>query len=91
LEAELRERQIQTLVLTGYSTEFCVDATLRNACSRSYKVVVAADAHTTHDNPVLPARKVIELHNWAWANCAATPRVSVLESSQIAFPSGVIA
>ncbi len=83
LESELYDRGIKNLVLTGNATEFCIDATLRGACSRGLKVVVVSDAHTTHDNPVLPASQVIDLHNWAWANCTARPGVTVLPASEL--------
>jgi nicotinamidase-related amidase len=83
LESELYDRGIKNLILTGYATEFCIDATVRGACSRGLKVLVVSDAHTTHDNPVLPASQVIRLHNWAWPNCAARPGVTVLPANEL--------
>ena len=58
LEADLRARSITTLLLMGYATDFCVDATLRNAVSKDFGIIVVADAHTTADNPVLKADQV---------------------------------
>jgi len=40
---------IQHLVVCGYSTEFCVDTTVRRAAGLGYAVTIAADAHTSHD------------------------------------------
>ena len=89
LEAELRSRGITTLLLMGYATDFCVDATLRNAASKDFAVIVVADAHTTADNPVLKADLVRQHHNWAWANCIATKGVTVLNASELRFSARV--
>jgi len=85
LEAELRSRGITTLVLMGYATDFCVDATLRSAASKDFGVIVVADAHTTSDNPVLKAELVRRHHNWAWANAITKRGVSVIEASGVRF------
>jgi nicotinamidase-related amidase len=85
LEAELRSRGITTVLLTGYATDFCVDATLRSAASKDFSVIVVADAHTTSDNPVLKASVVREHHNWAWANAITKKGVTVLQASEVRF------
>ncbi len=88
LEAELRSRGITTLLLMGYATDFCVDATLRSAASKDFGVIVVADAHTTSDNPVLKADVVRQHHNWAWANAITKRGVTVLKASEVRFPRG---
>jgi nicotinamidase-related amidase len=85
LLAELRSRGITTLVLMGYATDFCVDATLRSAASKDFGVIVVADAHTTSDNPVLKAELVRQHHNWAWANAITRRGVSVIKASEVRF------
>ncbi len=85
LEAELKSRGITTLVLMGYATDFCVDATLRSGASKDFSVVVVADAHTTSDNPVLKAEVVRQHHNWAWANAITKRGVSVVKASDVRF------
>ena len=85
LEAELRSRGITTLVLMGYATDFCVDATLRSAASRDFGVIVVADAHTTSDNSVLKAEVVRRHHNWAWANAITRKGVRVIKASEVCF------
>jgi nicotinamidase-related amidase len=87
LEAELRSRGIRTLLLTGYATDFCVDATLRSAASKDFGVIVVADAHTTSDNPVLKADLVRQHHNWAWANVITKRSVTVLRAAEVLFPT----
>jgi nicotinamidase-related amidase len=88
LEAELRSRGITTVLLTGYATDFCVDATLRSAASKDFGVIVAGDAHTTSDNPVLKAEVVRQHHNWAWANAITKRGVTVLKAGEVRFASG---
>jgi nicotinamidase-related amidase len=83
LESKLRSRGITTLVLAGYATDFCVDATLRSAASKDFRVVVVADAHTTTDSPVLKADQVRQHHNWAWANSLSSKGVAVLKADEL--------
>lgn len=44
LDSYLRNHNIDTLLLTGFSTDCCVDATARDAFHRGYHVFVATDA-----------------------------------------------
>lgn len=87
LESELGARRVDTLVLTGYATEFCIDSTLRAALSKNFRVVVVAEAHTTNNSPVLNAQLIRDFHNWAWANCTAARPVEVVQARDIVFPS----
>jgi nicotinamidase-related amidase len=51
LDAWLRERGIETLIVCGMMTHMCVDSTAREAAHRGYKAVVVADACATRDLP----------------------------------------
>lgn len=88
LESELRSRGITTLLVMGYATDFCVDATLRTAASKDFSIIVVADAHTTTDNPILKADQVRQHHNWAWANAITKRGVTVLTAAEARFPIG---
>ncbi len=44
LDQQLRDRGIDTLIVTGVSTDCCVDSTSRSAFQRDYDVFVVADA-----------------------------------------------
>jgi nicotinamidase-related amidase len=44
LEQQLRARGIQTLILTGVSTEVCVSSTLRSAVDLGYRCITVRDA-----------------------------------------------
>ncbi|MFT3831087.1 MAG: cysteine hydrolase family protein [Opitutaceae bacterium] len=85
LDAELRRRGVDTLVLCGAATEFCVDTTIRRAASEGYRVIVPADAHATKDRPVLAATQIVAHHNWVWAEFTAPTPIVVARSAEIAF------
>jgi len=51
LHATLAARGVRHLTVCGYSSEFCVDSSVRGAASRGYAVTLASDAHTSHDKP----------------------------------------
>jgi nicotinamidase-related amidase len=65
LEEQLRERGIDTVVVVGFTTECCVDCTVRDAFHRNFNVFVVADACAAY---------CAELHQGALnalaANCA---------------------
>jgi nicotinamidase-related amidase len=63
LDARLRRLGITRLVIAGMQTEYCVDTNCRAAADLGYKVVLAKDAHTTFDSPVLSASQIIAHHN----------------------------
>lgn len=53
----------QQVVICGYATEFCVDTTTRRAAALGFSVLLAADAHTTHDKPHASAEQIRTHHN----------------------------
>ncbi len=85
LDAELRNHGVETLVVCGAATEFCVDTTVRSAASHGFRVVVPADAHATKDRPVLSASQIIAHHNWVWAEFSAPHPVTVVPAAGISF------
>jgi nicotinamidase-related amidase len=85
LEEELRRRGIETLVLAGCATEFCVDTTLRAALSRGFQVVAAMNAHTTKDRPVLTAVQIIAHHHWVWSEMSAPHPVRLVRTDDLTF------
>ena len=64
LDGKLEEIGISELVVCGFATEGCVDATVRSAYARGYKVTLIADAHTTTDNPILKGDQIVSHHNF---------------------------
>lgn len=71
LEAVLRAKGIDRLIITGCATDYCVDTTVRSALARGYRTTTPSDGHTTSDRPHLPAVKIIEHHNAIWADFLA--------------------
>ncbi|SRR5258707_14057681 len=65
LQEELQARGIKRLVVTGGQTEYCVDATTRQAVSQGYDVLLVSDAHTTLGNKTLNAGQIIAFYNEA--------------------------
>ena len=63
LDAQLKRLGITRLVIAGMQTEYCIDTNCRVAFDRGYRVVLAKDAHTTFDTPVLSAAQIIAHHN----------------------------
>jgi nicotinamidase-related amidase len=68
LEEYLHRNHIETIIITGCATDYCVDTTIRIGTSKEYYILVAKDAHTTSDRPFLTAEQVIQHHNWVWEN-----------------------
>lgn len=77
LQDTLSKNGVKELFVTGCATDFCIDATVKSAISRNYKVTVVEDAHTTADRPHLSAVKIIEHYNWIWSEM--TPVNSKIE------------
>ncbi|MGC7094443.1 isochorismatase family protein [Amycolatopsis lurida] len=67
LAALLAERDVDTIVLTGIATDYCVDATARSALSHGLDVVLVSDAHApvAEGDPAvgLSAEQIIARHN----------------------------
>jgi nicotinamidase-related amidase len=63
LQELLTQRGIEQLVVCGYACEFCVDAKVRRAAAIGYPVILAADAHTTHDKVHAKGAQIRAHHN----------------------------
>ena len=63
LQHILKDHSIQTLVIAGLQTDYCIDTTCRSAFGKGIPVVLASDAHSTYDNSFMKAAKIIEYHN----------------------------
>ena len=55
LETQLRNRGIETLIITGTVTNMCCESTARDAQFRDYNVIFVSDATGTMDHPDLGA------------------------------------
>jgi nicotinamidase-related amidase len=71
------------VLVAGWATDFCVDATVRSAVSNDYNVVVAGDGHTLNDRPHLDARNVIRHHNWIWSELITNRSIRVANTAEL--------
>jgi nicotinamidase-related amidase len=78
--ARLSPRRV---IVAGWATDFCVDATIRSTVSHDYNVVAVSDAHTVSDRPQLPATAVIAHHNWLWDGLITNRSVRVVTTDEL--------
>lgn len=83
LKALLDEIAPARVLIAGWATDFCVDATVRSAVANGYHVVPVADGHTLGDRPHLAAPEVIRHHNWVWGNLIAKGSVRVTAAAEL--------
>ena len=63
LHDALRRLGVHRLVIAGMQSEYCIDTSCRAAHDLGYRVVLVEDGHTTFDNGVLSADKIVAHHN----------------------------
>ena len=50
-------------MITGLQTNFCIDATIKSAFERGYKVIVPAGTNSTFDNYYMDAETTYRYYN----------------------------
>ena len=83
LQSDLAELRPERVLVAGWATDLCVDATVRSAAALGFKVVAVADCHTVSDRPHLSADKVINHHHWVWANLLAPHPVRIAREAEV--------
>lgn len=53
----------KTLMVVGLQTNFCIDATIKSAFERGYKVIVPAGTNSTFDNDYMDAETTYRYYN----------------------------
>lgn len=82
----LAKWRTELLVICGYASEFCVDTTSRRAAALGYPVIIAADAHTTHDKAHASALQIRWHHNITLENITSFgPVIRAIDCEQIVF------
>jgi nicotinamidase-related amidase len=81
LQSDLTALCAKRLLIAGWATDLCVDATVRSAVALGHEVAVVADCHTVGDRPHLSAERVIEHHHWVWANLLARQPVAIARAA----------
>ena len=91
LEAQLAQRGIGRLVVTGAQTDACIRSTIHGAFVRGYDVTLVGDAHTTEDlTPwgAPPPDKVIAHTNLYWDEQSAPGRTAgTAKTAEVDFTS----
>ncbi|NTZ97715.1 cysteine hydrolase [Pseudomonas koreensis] len=76
----------ERLIICGLQTDYCVNATVRQAHQLGYDVVLVADAHSTLDNGNMSAEDIIAEHNKDLAHLTgATGRIDVKPAIEVIF------
>lgn len=86
LQKLLPVQDFEQLVICGLQTDYCVNATVRQALALGYDVVLAADAHSTVDNGNITAEDIIAEHNKDLAHLTGSvARIDVKAAAAITF------
>lgn len=86
LQELLTQRGVEQLVICGYACEFCVDTTVRRAAALGYPVILAADAHTTHDKTHATGAQIRVHHNATLVDIASFgPVIEARPAAEILF------
>lgn len=64
LREYLESKEIDTIILVGLQTEYCMDATLKSAFDYGYKIIIPEETNTTFDNEYLTGDKLYEFYNY---------------------------
>ena len=83
LQARLDRTAPDRVLVTGWATDLCVDATVRSAVSNHHDVVVVTDAHTLSDRPHLDAVGVKRHHHWIWSNLISPKPVRLAATDEL--------
>jgi nicotinamidase-related amidase len=83
LKAILEEIAPARVLVAGWATDFCIDATVRSAVSNNHNVVAVSDGHTLSDRPHLDAATVIRHHNWVWSNLITNRAIRIASAAEL--------
>jgi nicotinamidase-related amidase len=83
LQARLNRIAPDRVLVTGWATDLCVDATVRSAVSNHHNVVVVTDAHTLSHRPHLDAAGVIRHHHWVWRNLITQKSIRLAATDEL--------
>lgn len=63
LRKHLESKGVDTIILVGLQTEYCIDATCKSAFDYGYKIIIPEETNTTFDNEYLTGEKIYEFYN----------------------------
>ncbi|CAE8639579.1 unnamed protein product [Polarella glacialis] len=71
LEETLKNKGVDTLIVTGFMTQFCVTSTTRHGADLDFKVITPSDANDGPDLPDVPIAVTKQALNAAWGIAVA--------------------
>jgi nicotinamidase-related amidase len=83
LKARLDAIGPDRVMVTGWATDLCVDATVRSAVANDHHVVAVSDGHTLSDRPHLDAASVIRHHNWLWSQLITRRSIKIAAAHEL--------
>jgi nicotinamidase-related amidase len=83
LQVRLQQIVPEGVLVTGWATDLCVDATVRSAVCHDHHVIAVADGHALSDRPHLDAAQVIRHHNWVWSELITRRSIKVAATLEL--------
>lgn len=83
LKEYLDSKNIDTIILVGLQTEYCIDATCKSAFDYGYKIIIPEETNTTFNNDYLSGEKLYEFYNYKIWNKRFGDVISVEEVIKI--------
>ena len=59
----LREKNVQTVVVAGLQTDYCIDATIKCGFEHGFKMIVPSNTNSTFDNKYMSAEQTYSYYN----------------------------
>ncbi len=84
----LQEKEDKTLIIVGLQTNYCIDASVKSAFERGFKVVIPQGTNSTFDNDYMDAETTYRYYNemmWPerFAQCVSVDdAILMMESSK---------
>jgi len=86
LEALLRNRGVEQLVICGMHSEYCIDTTTRRAMALGFPVTLVEDGHTSAGNAAITAEQVIQHTNATLTHISSFgPCTTTIQSDLLVF------
>lgn len=65
----LKERNVQTVIVVGLQTDYCIDATVKCGFEHGFKMIVPENSNSTFDNAFMSAKESYRYYNeFMWKN-----------------------
>ncbi|OIK16186.1 cysteine hydrolase [Bacillus sp. MUM 116] len=64
LKEYLDTKNVNSIILVGMQTEYCIDTTCKNAFEFGYKLIIPEETNTTFNNEYLSGEKLYEFYNF---------------------------